>query len=247
MVATALVIGLERLIPAIEAWREGRLRTDLAHLFVSQLLVIEGVQIGLYALAALLPSTPWMASWPLAAEVALALVIGELGNYWAHRLGHRVPLIWRFHRIHHTPIRLYWLNGSRFHPLDSVLQYTLQLGPIVLLGAGAEVVLLVLLITNLHGLMQHANVTQRLGGWHWIFSSADLHRWHHALGSDSNFGVVLSVWDTLFGTRYLPRTPDVPNELGVENTPKESYLAHLKAPFYRASSGVQPPNSASNI
>ncbi len=51
------------------------------------------------------------------------MIVSEFGSYWAHRLMHERPLLWRLHAVHHSAERLYWLNAGRFHPLDTAMQY----------------------------------------------------------------------------------------------------------------------------
>ena len=76
------------------------------------------------------------------ALTALALVIGELGQYWVHRMQHEVPWLWRFHALHHSAPRLYWLNAARFHPFDILINNFAAIVVLVVLGASQNVLLL---------------------------------------------------------------------------------------------------------
>jgi len=70
-----------------------------------------------------------------------------------------------------------------------------------------------MLFTAVHGMFQHANIALQLGPLNWIFSMAELHRWHHSRTREeahSNFGANLILWDVIFGTRFLPRDRTLP-------------------------------------
>ena len=217
VVAGGLVLGLERVIPYERSWtvQAVDVRTDLAHLLVSSGLVPlvyhSSIAIGLLrigeALSHLSGRPLWPTAWPLWAECLLACVIGEFFYYWAHRAGHGVSWLWRVHATHHSSQRLYWLSVVRFHPLDALLQLVGHVGPLALLGTPPRVIAAVVAAASVHGLLQHSNVDVRLGPLNWIFSAAELHRWHHVREIDRanhNYGQVLLLWDVVFGTRYLP-------------------------------------------
>jgi sterol desaturase/sphingolipid hydroxylase (fatty acid hydroxylase superfamily) len=188
----------------------------------------------------------WPHGWPLAAQVALALVFIEFAQYWVHRAQHQWPLLWRFHAVHHSAPRLYWLNAGRVHPLEAVANYLVAVPILVALGCGADALTLYLVLITTSGSVQHANVDFRLGPLNWIFSQGENHRWHHAPQkrvADHNFGVVLIIWDVVFGTRKAPGA--WPEEVGVEPVgayPK-GYLAHLWAPFRSSTRSIDSPPS----
>src|ERR1700730_14029553 len=61
-----------------------------------------------------------VAAWPIWARALAALVVGESGFYWGHRWAHEIPLLWRFHAIHHSAEEIDWLVNTRAHPFDIV-------------------------------------------------------------------------------------------------------------------------------
>ncbi len=235
----------ERLAPLHARWlhSQGDLRTDVS------LMVTNGVVNALLA-PPLLAATTWAAaalsdgvglglwpgSWPLLLQLPLALVVAELVEYSAHRAMHEIPWLWRFHATHHSATRLYWLNAARFHPIDVFVVGTVKLVPLALLGASAPVLALVNLFSAVHGAYQHANVPVRLGLLNWVFSMAELHRWHHApdpTTSNHNYGGNLILWDIVFGTRYLPSDREPPEAVGMAGPPgfPTGYVGNLLAPF----------------
>jgi len=244
--ASALVISLvQRWMPFEDQWR-AEARTyglDLLHM-ASTGVATEGYRaatVGLLtALAMALQGTfggaLWPNSWPMALQLALALLLGDLGAYWVHRLCHTSPLFWRVHAMHHSSEQLYVFASARNHPANAMLAYGSQLLPLTLLGANLEVIGLVSVFTGVHGLLQHANVDLRHGLLNWVFATADLHRWHHSTSmeeSNTNFGSNLIVWDIVFGTRHLPEGR--PEAVGVADLAlPENFLLHLASPFVLA-------------
>jgi hypothetical protein len=218
VVVLALLV-LERVHPYHDEWlhSHGDLRTDIIHNVVNFW-------------------TLWPTTWPLSAQLLLALVIGEFGTYWIHRLMHEKPFLWRFHAPHHSAPRLYWLNAGRFHPIDLFSQQFLALTPLVLLGADTRVIALHTLFTAIHGLFQHCNIDIRLGPLNWFFSMAELHRWHHSKHleeANTNYGANIIWWDIVFRSRFLPSDREPPTEIGIEALPKfpGGYWAHLLSPL----------------
>ena len=240
------VIVFERIFPYHRDWNRSRgdFLVDLRHAIVSGGLVLEAIRPLIYAgaivvggwLSRSIGFSLWPAEWPIVAQLVLALVVGELPMYWVHRLEHETELLWRFHAVHHSAPRLYWLNAARFHPIDLALNRIGWLGILVLLGCGEAVIALFAIVEAVHGIFQHANLTLRLGPLNWIFSMAELHRWHHSRlleEANHNYGQNLIVWDVVFGTRYLPddREPSADTGLWDLSAFPMTYLAQLASPF----------------
>lgn len=240
-----VVALLERLMPRHPDWNRGhddRL-TDAIYLPAS--LVVAGGLSALWGgfhigLAGVLNdaigSPIWPGDWPVAAQVVLACAAAELFAYWPHRWMHESPRLWRFHAIHHSARRVYWLNGLRAHPGEHLFRGFISSIPLGVVGAPPEVLAYVLVISRVAGLFQHANIDFALGPFAWIFSIGELHRWHHSKRrqeADHNYGDTFIVWDTLFGTRYLPAGVGSPVEAGFEGveTYPTSWWAQQIAPF----------------
>ena len=178
----------------------------------------------------------WPNEWPLIAQLFPALLLGELVEYSVHRAMHETPWLWPIHAPHHSSKRLYWLNAVRFHPIDVLLIGPGKLIPLIALGGGPDVMGLVLIFAAVHGSCQHANIPCRIGPLNWIFSMAELHRWHHSpLVSEANhnYGGNLIFWDIVFRTRWLPKDREPPVDVGIEALPNfpRDYPALMTAPF----------------
>jgi sterol desaturase/sphingolipid hydroxylase (fatty acid hydroxylase superfamily) len=88
----------------------------------------------------------------------------------------------------------------------------------------------------MHGTFQHANIHVKLGFLNWIFSMAELHRWHHSRSieeSSSNYSGHVLLWDIVFGTRFLPSDRLPPCDIGIAGMPTfpNDYIEQLKSPF----------------
>lgn len=243
--AALVVLVAERLWPHFASWRRSHadVLVDLAHLvsvslaaFSTQWLVPLLLAPAAAAFAALDTQRLWPAEAPLLAQLPLALVLGELVQYWSHRLSHEWEPLWRLHATHHSAARLYFLNAARFHPLDIVVDTTAGLVPLVLLGCPPGVMALFALFTSVFGYLQHCNVRVALGPLNYVFSMAELHRWHHARNlreANTNYGSNLIVWDLVFGTFFWPRDREPPEDIGIPGLPAfpQAYWAQLASPF----------------
>jgi sterol desaturase/sphingolipid hydroxylase (fatty acid hydroxylase superfamily) len=244
--AYLLVLTLERVLPLHAEWQHSRgdLRVDVGHFLVSGLLTLgllrPTVVAGSIVVAGWLSSAVGTGLWPggldLVSQLVLALIVGEFFMYWAHRLGHEWEWLWRFHSIHHSAPRLYFLNAVRFHPDDIAISTFAPMIPLIILGAGEPVLALFALVSAVHGIFQHANLPIHCGPLNWFFSMAELHRWHHSRQLDeanTNYGQNLIVWDVVFGTRFLPSDREPPIDIGISDMPgfPMGYVAQLLVPF----------------
>lgn len=246
LVAMAIVATFERILPEHPEWNrsQGDVGTDLVHMLVSMVAIPELLKVLLHMtllgvalrLSDLLGAPIWPQHWPVLAQLAPALLISQFFEYWAHRSLHEVPVLWRLHATHHSPGRLYWLNAARFHPLDSALLFVVGLTPLLLLGAGRDVLLLLTVWVSLHGMFQHCNIRLRLGPLNYVFSMAELHRWHHSLvlkEANSNYGNNILFWDIVFGTVHYPRDRSASADIGLHDLTgfPETWLAQVLSPW----------------
>ena len=144
--------------------------------------------------------------WPLWFEGVLAILILDLAIWAQHYVTHRVPLLWRFHRVHHADRDMDVTTAIRFHPAEIAASMLLKIGLVYALGPPALAVLIFEILLNGTALFNHANIAlpSRLDhALRRVLVTPDMHRVHHsARGCEhgSNFGFALSVWDRLFGT-----------------------------------------------
>ena len=139
-------------------------------------------------------------------EVLVAVLLLDLAIYLQHVLMHRVPLLWRLHRVHHADLDIDMTTGSRFHTLEIIVSMLIKWVVIFLLGPALLAVLIFETLLNGMAVFNHANV--RLPGTidrllRLLLITPDVHRVHHSIlrhETNSNYGFNLSIWDRAFGT-----------------------------------------------
>ena len=154
---------------------------------------------------------------------AIALVILDLAIYAQHVAFHKVPLLWRLHRVHHSDVDLDVTTGLRFHPVEIVLSMAFKMALVLALGAPVAAVIVFEVVLNATAMFNHANVhlPRRLDrAARRLIVTPDMHRVHHSIHrdeTDSNYGFNLSVWDRLFETyRAQPRDGHQAMRIGLE-------------------------------
>ena len=177
---------------------------------------------------------------PLIVQFAACVLVADLSQYAVHRAFHGVPLLWRFHRVHHSIETMDWIAGSRLHLLDVVVTRGLVLLPLVVLGFDAAAVYAYLALVSFHAVFIHANFAPR-ARWveRWI-AMPRFHHWHHAIedeARDCNFAVHLPMIDRWFGTHYVPGD-QWPRGYGIAGVrAPEGYFRQLVWPFSSAGRG----------
>jgi sterol desaturase/sphingolipid hydroxylase (fatty acid hydroxylase superfamily) len=246
VIAAFILIGLfERLLPYRKDWNldhHGDTKVDVAFLLLQQSLTLLITRAWLLVIPLLLPSilkqgalgSIWPVSWPIILQLVIYIYTDDFIYYWLHRWGHKNPVLWRVHSIHHSPDRLYFNNAPRFHAIETIVREVCVMTTFYLLGVEVMLIELAQIYISIFGLLQHANISFKLGFQNYILSTADLHRWHHSKlikESDNNFGGNVILWDMIFGTFYYPKGRQI-GTVGIYNPafPK-SFLGQLMAPF----------------
>jgi sterol desaturase/sphingolipid hydroxylase (fatty acid hydroxylase superfamily) len=147
--------------------------------------------------------------WPVWVQVGVLLLVHDFYIYAFHRLQHRSPALWRLHEAHHSTPDIDWLSGVRSHPLEILINQTIEFAPMIFLGASPEVPVIKGAISAIWGMFIHSNLSWSLGRpLKYIINGPELHRWHHAKedprAMNRNFGTKFAFWDFLFGTAFLP-------------------------------------------
>jgi sterol desaturase/sphingolipid hydroxylase (fatty acid hydroxylase superfamily) len=249
LVLAVVFVPLERLfsLHREQAVLRPGFRTDLAHFFVSHLLVGLTLVLTMAPAAALFgwALVDWehwttlrigVANQPVVLQILEAAFLADLFQYGIHRLAHSWPLLWRFHRIHHSSSQLDWLAGSRLHLVDVVITRSVSFIPLFIVGFSDTAMAAYVVLVSFQAVLIHANLRWRFGWLEWIIATPIYHHWHHTSESDAldrNFAVHLPLIDSIFGTAYLPGR--WPRSYGIEGDPiPDNWFTQLAAPFHQA-------------
>jgi len=152
----------------------------------------------------------------------LSFILLDCLIYWQHRIFHRVPLLWRLHKIHHTDLDLDVTSGVRFHPLEALISALTRMAFVWIAGIPAFALLIFEIVLNVSSLFNHSNIGIS-AAWdarvRKLLVTPDMHRVHHSIvrqETDSNFGFCLAWWDRLFGS-YMsaPRAGQMDMTIGL--------------------------------
>lgn len=159
---------------------------------------------------------------PIFLSTVIAVVVLDLLIYAQHVLFHKVPILWRLHRVHHADPDYDVTTGARFHPIEIILSMLIKFAAIIVLGAPAVAVIIFEVLLNASAMFNHANLrlpksVDKL--LRWILVTPDMHRVHHSqirVETDSNYGFALSWWDRIFKTyRAQPQKGHLQMDIGV--------------------------------
>jgi len=171
---------------------------------LSFLVLLPSIQatkyLGIPALQAFIARIPWLLQFFLAAVVA------DVTEYFVHLAFHKVPVLWRFHAVHHSSRALDWIAGSRSHFVDDTLVRALVLVPLML-GFSQSIVFAYLLFVTLHATWVHCNFGPNAKWLEKFLIMPRFHHWHHTSekeGIDKNFAIHFPWIDKIFGTYYYP-------------------------------------------
>jgi sterol desaturase/sphingolipid hydroxylase (fatty acid hydroxylase superfamily) len=178
---------------------------------------------GLFALADLPVWMPFLAS----------LLVLDLAIYAQHVMFHKVPWLWRLHRMHHADTAFDVTTGARFHPIEILLSIVIKMAVVVAIGAPPAAVVVFEVVLNATAMFNHANLRLPVGVdqvLRLFVVTPDMHRVHHSIvrrETDSNYGFNVPWWDRLFGT-YIAQ-PDAGHDgmvIGLEKfrTPLDQRL-----------------------
>lgn len=156
-------------------------------------------------------------SWSTWGQLLLLFFVRDFIHWNVHRLLHRVPWLWEFHKVHHSVEEMGFAAHLRYHWMENVVYKVLEYLPLALIGFGINDFIIVHLFTVIAGHFNHSNLRVPLGPFKYLFNNPQMHIWHHAKDLPPNhrygmnFGLTLSIWDYLFKTAYIPHNGrDIP-------------------------------------
>ncbi|MBA2331028.1 MAG: sterol desaturase family protein [Flavisolibacter sp.] len=191
-----------------------KMRVHLFHNIMIQLSIILG---GLVTAAVIVTAVEWLhknhvglfhyIQMPVWLKLALGVVAFDFINYWFHRTAHRIPVLWRFHRVHHSDSRMDASTNLRAHPVELLVYFGLSnIVAAALFGLDLTALGLYFLIIIPYVFLEHSNI--RFPDWidktiGLVFVTPNIHKVHHERDqyyTDSNYSDIFIIWDRIFGT-----------------------------------------------
>ncbi len=194
------------------------------------------------------PGTPLNPGWTGVLFIFVLVVLNDLMSYGIHYLQHKIPVLWEFHKVHHSLEVMHPLSNYREHPVDN-LAYAVGTGMVYgsgyalsgwwlgyrpempqVLGLGVLMFAFNILGYNL----RHSHVWLRWpGAWATVFASPAHHQVHHSCHPDhvdKNFAFMFPAWDVIFNTYCMPQTNrDI--RFGLSTNDKVEYSSCLQLYF----------------
>jgi sterol desaturase/sphingolipid hydroxylase (fatty acid hydroxylase superfamily) len=174
-------------------------------------------------------AAPWI-------SMATSVGVLDLVSYGWHRANHVIPLLWRFHQVHHSDPTFTASTGVRFHPGELLLSLPLRLTAVVVVGTPVAAVLVFEVMFTIANFLEHGDIDLP-GRFELLMAclciTPALHRRHHTKTGpdrDTNFGTVFSVWDRFFGT-YAENDSATRIETGLPGFDAPSFTRVLALPL----------------
>jgi len=211
----------------------------IIHLIIHTFLAIIIIKLSDWCLNNHIGLVYWFNASIIGTIIISFLVLDFFGGWLVHIIEHKVPVLWRFHIVHHADNNVDVTTGLRHHPIESIIRGCFFFAGIIVSGAPMYAVMIFQTILVLATAFTHANI--KLPLWldkflSFVLVSPNMHKVHHHWKqpyTDSNYGAVLSIWDRLLGTfTHLPHTQI---KYGLDkkypNDKDEDFMLLMKKPF----------------
>jgi len=240
----AFFFSLEQLVKSPFSYKK-----RISHLFQNVLFQLLLVGLNIFFVTFQVFSIEWLNSQqigllylvelPIWATLLLAVAMYDITAYWIHRGTHQIPLLWRFHRVHHSDTSMDSSTVFRFHPLELILVFGMgNILTAAIFGTDVFSMALYYFILYLFFFIEHANLKYPKwlnGTFGLIFVMPDHHRVHHQqeqFYTDSNYADIFILWDRIFGTfKMMPLEKMKFGLVEFKEAKKQTFLYLIKSPF----------------
>jgi len=181
----------------------------------------------------------WLNAGTGATIIIAFLTLDFFGGWLVHITQHKIPVLWRFHVIHHADNNVDVTTGLRHHPVESVLRGVFFFMGILVSGAPMYAVMIFQTILVITVAFTHANISlpKKVDkALSYVLISPNMHKVHHHWKqpfTDSNYGAILSIWDRMLGTfkKLDPSQIKYGLDRYYPNEKDENFMALMKSPF----------------
>lgn len=151
-----------------------------------------------------------LSKFPVWGQLIIFFIVLDFVQWFTHTLLHRLPILWQYHKVHHSVKEMGFAAHLRYHWMENVLYKPLKtFGVMILGGFEPEQAFIVHFVAIMIGHFNHSNIKITWGPLKYIINNPVMHLYHHSYvlpeGSYGvNFGISLSLWDYIFKTNYIP-------------------------------------------
>jgi len=178
---------------------------------------------------------------PVWMKLVLGVALIDMTSYWFHRLSHALPILWRFHRVHHSDTTMDSSTYFRSHPIEVLLWFgNATILAVGLFGLDLITVGLFFFVVTLFQVAEHSNL--RFPDWldktvGLVFTTPNMHKIHHDQDqyyTDSNYADIFILWDRIFGTyKYKPAEQVKFGLKEFDEERKQTFWYLLRSPFFK--------------
>lgn len=172
-----------------------------------------------------------VSAWPIVIVSLLAVLAGDLLNWFHHYIRHKIEVFWLFHTIHHSQEQMNMFTDLRVHLVEYVIAKPITILPLFVLGLDIQLAFWLTLILESYTRIYHGNLRTNYGPLRYLLVTPQSHRIHHSAlpqHMDKNFAVIFSFWDRLFGTQWTGYDEYPPTGIGDAGFPHERSVAGLR-------------------
>lgn len=156
----------------------------------------------------------YIEQWSVFAQLLTLFVLRDFIHWNVHRLLHRFPFLWEFHKVHHSVKEMGFASHLRFHWMETVVYRTIEYIPLGMIGFGIQEFFLVHIVAISIGHFNHSNIRIPLGPLKYVLNNPQMHAIHHARVIPAphqygvNYAISLSLWDYLFKTAHTEKNAE---------------------------------------
>jgi len=210
--ALGLTLGLQRLVPAKPEQKlfspsfvqdlvwflyETVLRALIVVTYVELLMLLYAKYFSFLTITSLRQTPGWL-------RLLVAVLLVDFLYWIQHYCNHKVPLLWRFHVLHHSQKEINFFTDFRYHVVEYLVRYTFLIIPFLILKLDPPVIVAYVIFSKCYSHFYHGNIRTNLGLLRYVLVTPQSHRVHHSLKPehrDQNFGAIFSIWDFMLGTQ----------------------------------------------
>lgn len=237
VVLAILLVTLELLFPARDYTKKNIKNSYITNLLIfgSNNVITIALQVSAVFAVVLLwsPSSSYFMTMPVWLQGMLGVLILDFSIWVWHMLNHKIPVLWTFHKCHHSETYLNASSALRFHIGELLLSVVWKSAVLIVIGIPLWVFVLSEFFLTVFALFHHANIQMKSKMRtviEMVIITPYLHRVHHSdirSEHDANYGVIFTFWDRMFGT--LQRL--VPQRIGLKEVESKNIFTFLMFPF----------------